>query len=561
MRKSALLMLALLVTAVAALGQPSINIGGVVNSASYIPPGLPNSGIAQGSLFIIKGKKLGACGTVVAGEFPLKTAMGGTSIKVGTRDAWMVYVVACRGKDAGGINDYPDQLAAVLPSDTPIGNAQVTVTYNGQTSAPVTAQIVRSTFGAFTINQGGTGPFVIQNFISQSNQPVNTRFVSASPNQTVILWGTGLGPITPSQDNGPGPVGNIAGTTVDVYVGGKKVVPTYFGRSPCCSGIDQIVFTVPTGVEGCNVPVTVVVNGIPSNFGTLSVAPAGQTCSDPNGYSAADLNRLASLQNIGLGIISLARVKMTIDLGIPGVPGIDQVFDAGFADFERLTQSQFMGGESSSGGITPGACYVTAANELVEEATLPRIGLDAGNAITAARQGGASKQLIKNALGGVWLKGTYMNDPTVLGTWIEPGNWTITGPGGPDVGAFSLNLVVPPNLTWDNRAQITSVTRSQGVTVTWSGGDPNSFVVISGSSVSGKAMGTFYCIERVPVKQFAVPAWVLAALPATGSAADEIGMMSVGTSSLPAKPAQLPTGLDYFIAVASSVDQKTVKFQ
>jgi uncharacterized protein (TIGR03437 family) len=43
----------------------------------------------------------------------------------------------------------------------------------------------------------------------------------------------------------------------EVYVGGKRAAVTYKGRSGCCAGIDQIVFTVPEGVEGCYVPVVV----------------------------------------------------------------------------------------------------------------------------------------------------------------------------------------------------------------------------------------------------------------------------------------------------------------
>lgn len=53
----------------------------------------------------------------------------------------------------------------------------------------------------------------------------------------------------------------------------------YSGRSPCCSGVDQIVMTLPSNVPlGCWVPVTVNAGGVVSNTATLAIAAA---CSDP----------------------------------------------------------------------------------------------------------------------------------------------------------------------------------------------------------------------------------------------------------------------------------------
>ena len=49
----------LLLVCVSAYGQPVVNEGGVLNAASYALPGLPHSGIAQGSLFVVTGQDLG----------------------------------------------------------------------------------------------------------------------------------------------------------------------------------------------------------------------------------------------------------------------------------------------------------------------------------------------------------------------------------------------------------------------------------------------------------------------------------------------------------------------
>src|SRR3954451_1457404 len=111
------------------LAQPSITA--VQNAASYIPAGLPNSGIGQGSMFIIKGNNLGPANVVVASSYPLQTTIAGTSVQV-----------TVGGRSVSGLMYYSlaSQVASILPSSTPLGTGTVTVSYNGQTSAtaPIT---------------------------------------------------------------------------------------------------------------------------------------------------------------------------------------------------------------------------------------------------------------------------------------------------------------------------------------------------------------------------------------------------------------------------------------
>ncbi len=61
---------------------------------------------------------------------------------------------------------------------------------------------------------------------------------------------------------------------------------------------------------------------------------------------------------------------------------------------------------------------------------------------------------------------------------------------------------------------IASVTRSQGLAINWSGGDPNSFVTIYGHSISGGVTVSFICIAPQPALTFTVPPYVTLALPA-----------------------------------------------
>ncbi|MGA2165847.1 MAG: hypothetical protein ABSH36_15460 [Solirubrobacteraceae bacterium] len=52
------------------------------------------------------------------------------------------------------------QVAAILPSTIPVGNANVTVTFESQTSASATIQVAASAFGIYTFNQAGFGQAV-----------------------------------------------------------------------------------------------------------------------------------------------------------------------------------------------------------------------------------------------------------------------------------------------------------------------------------------------------------------------------------------------------------------
>src|SRR5579862_3092031 len=137
----------LTLAACAALAQtPTITL--VANASSYTPPGLPNSGIAQGAMFIVKGSGLGPATFVVAATFPLQTAIAGTSVSV-----------TAGGKTVAGIMYYSGstQLAAILPSSTPTGAGTLTVTYNGQTSAAASINVIQNGLGIFTVSQSGAG--------------------------------------------------------------------------------------------------------------------------------------------------------------------------------------------------------------------------------------------------------------------------------------------------------------------------------------------------------------------------------------------------------------------
>src|SRR5690242_15505621 len=117
----------LILAAAAASAQPKVN--SILNNYSYTLPGLPNYGIAQGSLFHIFGTAIGPSQTPTLPDLSktaLTTNLNGVVVNVtvgGTTVQAPLYYVSAT------------DIAGILPSNTPVGTGTVTVAYNSQTSA------------------------------------------------------------------------------------------------------------------------------------------------------------------------------------------------------------------------------------------------------------------------------------------------------------------------------------------------------------------------------------------------------------------------------------------
>jgi uncharacterized protein (TIGR03437 family) len=485
--------LLLVLASLPVLAQPAVS--GVANAASFIPAGLPNGNIAAGSMFVIFGTGLGPDTLTQVSAFPLPTNLAGTRVHINTAsaagqaDAYMIYSSAT-------------QVAAILPSSLNFnGNVDFTVTYNGRTSNSVFVRLTTSSFGAFTLSQSGLGAAVAQNYNSPEDTPFNGWETPAKPGQLVILWGTGLGPVSGPEANQPLP-GQLQ-LSLQVYVGGKLAQLSYYGRSGCCSGIDQVVFAVPAGVMGCTVPVVVVINGIPSNVTSIAVSPDGGLCSDPLGLSSSDLQTA-----IQTGAARIATISLTHSDG--GNPP-----DSGSASFTTTPLLQYARG--LSGASAAGSCLLINGSG---NASLPSSGaapLDAGASVQVSGPTG-SGQLAKQSNGGY----TGVLPP------IQAGAYTISGNGGADVGPFTASMNVGPPIVWTNRTAITSITPGSPVTVSWTAGDPNAFVSIEGLAVnqSTKLFGIFECTERASANSFQIPGYITAGLPAGQGG---IGLVETGT--------------------------------
>jgi uncharacterized protein (TIGR03437 family) len=118
-----------------------MTITNVTNAANRLPRNSPFAGVAQGALFLVVGRNVGPAELTKA-TFPLPTAEGlaGVTVQASVGGA----IVDCIMVSASAT-----ELAAILPSSTPLGTGTVTVNNNGATAtAPIV--VVTSAFGIFT---------------------------------------------------------------------------------------------------------------------------------------------------------------------------------------------------------------------------------------------------------------------------------------------------------------------------------------------------------------------------------------------------------------------------
>ena len=254
---------------------PNFTEDSILNAASFLPPGLPGGAIAQGSIFTIFGTGLGPDPGVNAAEFPLQTELAGISVTVDNGSKVAVSAIPLFG-------DFK-QINAIMPSDAPLGEAMMTVTFDGETSNPVAVNIVESAVGVFTATGIGIGPGSITNFFSAADQPLNTGHATLQPGGFATFWSTGVGGINAPDNLPPAQVDAVVNLRdVDVIVGDVPVTRVlYAGRSAGFPGLDQVIVELdPATPTGCYVPAVIGSDGAFSNYVSLAVSADGETCVD-----------------------------------------------------------------------------------------------------------------------------------------------------------------------------------------------------------------------------------------------------------------------------------------
>ena len=516
--------LPLLVLAMAAICAAQPTVSAVQNNYSYILPGLPNYGIAQGSIFVLYGTNLANTSTSLQSA-PLKTLLEGVSVSVtvsGQTRAVILYYVT------------PTQIAGILPSTTPIGTGTITVTNNGRTSPAASILVVQSSFGILTLDGSGRGAAAVfdarNSFLTATN--------AARPGDTIVLYGTGAGP-SQGDETGPQTQTNLASVPILVEVGGRPAQVLYHGRT-VFPGLDQINLVVPAGLSpGCAVTLTVSSGTYVSNFTTIPVTTGGNTCTNEGGDPNLNISDAERARWISAGQYTAGSVGLTRSTSYSTTTTRTDTFSAGF---NRITGNIGPLFNSTFFVPTVGSCMVTSG--LVNPfPDLVYKSLDAGASLTSLGPAGTKTvPRSTNSAGFIGYSVTVGNG--TAGNYLDPGSYTISGSGGPDIGSFTGTIQVAPELIWTNRTSLESVDRATPITLTWSGGEPTTLVTIEASStvIRGTTVisASFQCWAKNTDGRFTIPASVMATLPPTGTLPGSLAIATVGRGTR-----ITATGLDY----------------
>ncbi len=219
-------------------GPPEVFYKGVVNAAGFEKV----TGIAAGTLVSLFGSQL-APSVVGATSIPLPRELASTSVKVNGIDAPLIFV------SAGQINFQ-------VPFEVGEGNGLVQVTREGQAGNTVSATVLNRSPGIFRFNIGEYG--VIVN-ASQGNFPIppavappGLNAAPARPGDVLVIFATGLGPVTPQVGTGEAASTNPLNRSVDIpFVNfsrspfGLVGTPSFTGMTPGFVGLFQINVALP----------------------------------------------------------------------------------------------------------------------------------------------------------------------------------------------------------------------------------------------------------------------------------------------------------------------------
>jgi uncharacterized protein (TIGR03437 family) len=265
-----------------------IDIDGVVTAAVETPLSVSPGGtvlstgtplvsrIAANAIVSVFGQGFVADG--VAADHPelddagrITTNLAGTCLEIDGRRAAMLAV-------------RPGQINAQAPDQLGLGAVAVVVIQNCDTpqerpSQPVNAAVadVAPAFFNFSNNQEGSNPIAAVHgdgsLIGETDLVPGGEFTPAEPGEFISVFGTGFGPTDPRLEAGEIPIialpeenGQSRLTLGWSLTIGGIAVPTedipYAGVSPCCAGLYQLVFRIPSNAPDGNLRVVFTAGGV-----------------------------------------------------------------------------------------------------------------------------------------------------------------------------------------------------------------------------------------------------------------------------------------------------------
>jgi uncharacterized protein (TIGR03437 family) len=206
-------------------------VNGVVNAASFAE----RSPVAPGAIVAVRGLQLAA--SAMSAEFSsASTSLAGAVVKVNGELAQLLFAS-------------PEQINFVMPADTPLGTAEITVENLGRASTVISTEVVDAAPGLFTQSHDGRGTVAAQG--AADNSEITAEH-AAHAGDMIWLKVSGLGESNPE---------------ISVLIGDTAVTPQ---SSINQDGVSRLLVRVPDGASG-QARVIVTANGRASNSASLPV--------------------------------------------------------------------------------------------------------------------------------------------------------------------------------------------------------------------------------------------------------------------------------------------------
>jgi uncharacterized protein (TIGR03437 family) len=216
-----------------------LNPLGVINAASFAPPGNP---ISPGQFVTLFGTGLAKSNQTAAPPYP--ASLNGVSVLINNKPAPLYFVS-------------PGQLNVLVPYATTGPTATIVVQNSSGNSNTVTVPVAATSPGIYALDQSGSGGGAI---LHADFSPVNAA-KPAIGGETVLIYLTGLGTVTqPVADGtaGTGSALHTADAEVVVYVGGQQAKVEFKGLAPGFPGLYQLNVTLPQFLKASgNLPLAI----------------------------------------------------------------------------------------------------------------------------------------------------------------------------------------------------------------------------------------------------------------------------------------------------------------
>jgi uncharacterized protein (TIGR03118 family) len=234
---------------------PVLTTSSIVNGASFQTALAQNTWITLGGSNLAATTRAWTAADIVNGKLP--ATLDGVGVMVDGKPAYVAYVS-------------PTQVNALSPVDATQGPVQVSLSNNGLSSGNISAQLQAYAPAFFMFNNGKYVAAVHSDNVTPVGPTTLFPNLStpAKPGDTVVIYGTGMGPAMPSTPDGvtfPAPLQLTATPTVQIGGNTAQVVSAVL-TSP---GLYQLNVVVPASTADGDAAVTVAVGGVTSPGGAF----------------------------------------------------------------------------------------------------------------------------------------------------------------------------------------------------------------------------------------------------------------------------------------------------